>query len=88
MNSKKTLSDALSLVVVFIGLMLAEVINSHKPYHHKMLTNEQVPSNLLIKKFTPTTVLCGECLILGKEDNMIDGQNIYIGQEFSPSAKG
>jgi hypothetical protein len=68
--------------------MLAEVINSHKPYHHKMLTNEQVPSNLLIKKFTPTTVLCGECLILGKEDNMIDGQNIYIGQEFSPSAKG
>jgi hypothetical protein len=53
-----------------------------------MLTNEQVPSNLLIKKFTPTTVLCGECLILGKEDNMIDGQNIYIGQEFSPSAKG
>jgi hypothetical protein len=53
-----------------------------------MLTNEQVPSNLLIKKFTPTTVLCGECLILGKEDNMIDGQNIHIGQEFSPSAKG
>jgi len=41
MNSKKTLSDALSLVVVFIGLMLAEVINSHKPYYHKMLTNEQ-----------------------------------------------
>jgi len=68
--------------------MLAEVINSHKPYHHRMLTNEQVPSNLLIKRFTPTTVLCGECLILGKEDNMIDGQNIHIGQVFSPSAKG
>jgi hypothetical protein len=88
MNSKKTSSNALPLVVVFIGLMLAEVTNSHKPYHHRMLINEQVPSNLLIKKFTPTTVLCGECLILGKKDNMIDGQDTYIGQEFSPSAKG
>jgi hypothetical protein len=88
MDSKKTSSNALSLVVAFIGLMLAEVINFHKPYHHRMLTNEQVPSNLLIKKFTPTTVLCGECLILGKEDNMIDGQDIYIGQGFSLSATG
>lgn len=75
MNSKKTSSNAFSLVVVFIGLMLAEVINSHKSYHHRKLTNEQVPSNLLVKKFTPTTVLCGECLILGKEGNVIDGQD-------------
>lgn len=38
------------LVVVFIGLMIAEV-----------------PSNWLIKKFSPASVLCGECLILGME---------------------
>jgi hypothetical protein len=30
-----------------------------------MLIVEEVPSNWLIKKFTPASVLCGECLLLG-----------------------
>lgn len=38
----------IATVVVFIGLMLAEV-----------------PSNWLVKRFTPSTVLCGECIVLG-----------------------
>ncbi|KAL6884470.1 major facilitator superfamily domain-containing protein [Trichoderma evansii] len=38
----------IATVVVFIGLMLAEV-----------------PSNWLVKRFKPATVLCGECIILG-----------------------
>ncbi|CZR64839.1 related to nicotinamide mononucleotide permease [Phialocephala subalpina] len=38
----------IATVVVFIGLMIAEV-----------------PSNWLIKKFTPASVLCGECVLLG-----------------------
>ncbi|KAL7952658.1 major facilitator superfamily domain-containing protein [Trichoderma compactum] len=38
----------IATVIVFIGLMLAEV-----------------PSNWLVKRFTPSTVLCGECIILG-----------------------
>ncbi|PTB77131.1 MFS general substrate transporter, partial [Trichoderma longibrachiatum ATCC 18648] len=38
----------IATVVVFIGLMLAEV-----------------PSNWLVKRLKPATVLCGECIILG-----------------------
>lgn len=40
----------IATVVVFVGLMLAEV-----------------PSNWLVKKFAPSTILCGECIILGKK---------------------
>ncbi|OBT41015.1 hypothetical protein VE00_08240 [Pseudogymnoascus sp. WSF 3629] len=38
----------IATVVVFVGLMLAEV-----------------PSNWLVKRFSPTTILCSECIILG-----------------------
>lgn len=54
-----------ALCIIFIGLILFEVGSSFHRYCSIMLI-EQVPSNYLVKRISPSLVITAECFLLGK----------------------